>query len=358
MLAHTYICMHLYTGSSCYEQEDLIMDLDGSLLNESICSDDTEYLLGQNVSVREIEDTDTEEVDAAFSPKISVTGQQVKKHPSHISSSKTNIKQSKRVAENKILDKNSNRGIKDIKREKRDNGSYEKSYNVPNLRGTNNSKQGETKDILSLRTREHNHIKLSNQDSNLRGKKLLSNSVSSGSDDSAIRSHDGQRLLGSPGSEKMYTVKKSKHFENEYAYVGSPQEQIPNSPPTKDCSAKKSKHKNTHKEMWRNNLSPSSQKWETDSEPSTDIILTAAYYDANNTSDDWNDERNQHYDEDEEIDNSVMEKLKQLNLAVSCDDASNGEWFIMKVITCCHLPVCFLRLGRWGTLSGKAGTPG
>ena len=316
------------------------MDLDGSILSESVCSDDTEYLLGQNVSLREIEDTDAEELDIIPSMKSPVAQQQQPQIPLSRSKkysfdillpSKTNkqLLVEQKEIENRST-KQSVRGARTDNRHHEDNGQHSQAVG--------NDLQNESRGKSSNRVREY-YGRTSQHNSNKASRKMLSRSVSGGSDDSMVRessrrqspkqyekpSCNIQRIVISPESEKRFASKKNKGAVN--VTERSPWEQPPSSPPTKDhSSVRKAKHSDHQKVAWRNTLPSERQnKWETDSEPSTDIILDARN-ELVDTGDELGEVRNQVDGEEEEIDSSIMEKLKELNLAVNFDENTDGRY--------------------------------
>jgi len=315
---------------------------------DSICSDDTEYLLGQNVSIREIDDDDLQ-----IHQNAKISSSRSRAHhisPKH-SPQKLQPKNSKNLRspprkENKA--KPGNR-LDEFQRSpshgtakhpsamepsiSKVKGKQDKKSKVPHGYVSNEGAWGHgEKGQIGYEVKGVRHTQDFERTS--KSKKVFS--------DSYAKHQQSQRRFQSPEDHK------SVHMQDFHKVTGSPSLNSEcnydaasrGTPPTRERSNAKQKHMEPGRSLLRQNLPVIQDNWEVDSEFSSDMVNGGQ-----NTVDvDSNDMESEMSEATEDLiggqdvgDEDLTEKLKELNLAVNYDPGTNGECLLLSLLVTCKL---------------------
>ena len=309
------------------------MDADTSGHSDSICSDDTEYLLGQNVSIREIDEDD-----------VIQTNENVK-IPSSVSRS---YHSSPQRSPQKLQQINSS----NLRSPQRKGGNVNPRKGQDGLQrspGHSKAKQSSATESSKSKVKAKADRKLEVQQNytprgNLRGQTAQSgygaetvrynqdvertpkskNHVS----DSYAKHPHGQSKFQSPDNHKSIHAHQntigSPKLKPEFPYKSSQ-----STPPSRDKGNTKRKHIELGRSPVRENYMPSNQiNWEIDSEISVDMVNGGQNF----VETESNDIESQMSEATEDLiggqdieDEDITEKLKELNLAVNYDAGTSGE---------------------------------
>ena len=308
------------------------MDLDTSGHSaDSICSDDTEYLLGQNVSIREIDDDDLQihehaKVQSSLGRSYHVSSQHSAQKLQQINA------KSLRSPSRKDLKIKTGKGQDEFQRSpSRSMDKYPSSVepSMSKVKGKPDKKSKAPHDYVSNEvTRGYSETRQQavrhNQDfeSTSKSKKTIS--------DSYAKHQHVQSHFQSPESQK------SVHVQGHHIVTGSPklkQELHYDSPsrltpPTREKNNAKRKPTEPGRLPVRQHLPVDQDNWEIDSE----ISLDMAHGGQNPVDVESNDMESQMSEATEDLieenvdDEDITEKLKELNLAVNYDTGTNGEY--------------------------------
>ena len=300
---------------------------------DSICSDDTEYLLGQNVSIREIEDDDLPvhehgKINSFFGRSQHMSPQRSPKKPQQVNS-KNVISSSKKDVKIKTV-----RGQDEYHRSPSPSIDKHLSSMEPQMNKVKGKKSKGPREFISNElSREHSEMVQNSyrskgvwQSQELEG---APKSSRSNSDSYAKHTHI-QGNFQSPESHK------SVHVQSQHMVTGSPKLRPelhydhPSrlTPPTRERQNTKIRPTEPARLPVRQNLPVVQDNWEIDSQISLDTLNGG-----NNVEVESNDLESQVSEATEDLmrgededDEDITDKLKELNLAVNYDTNTNGKY--------------------------------
>lgn len=258
--------------------------------SDSICSDDTEYLLGQNVSIRDIDDYDEK---PSRVPSIK------QRHDQHTTSLQHRTSPETRKSNLKKIDVIS----------QQDSNKYQQKHHM----------REQTK-IVNFQHQSSKTIELTPPDSRTLKKPVRQNKTRTVQDDSKSHHSSHQTHISSANHrEKSQTKSTEKRKPNVASHF---EERHIKEEPLNNQSEKMKEMRIENKRGWREKMSPlqHDQSW------------------------DWNQAKERHHSpeqadiisitseaateellKDDELDGSIIQKLKELNLAVNYDPDTQGR---------------------------------
>ena len=300
---------------------------------DSICSDDTEYLLGQNVSIREIEDDDLPvhehgKINSTFGRSQYMSPQCSPKKPQQVNS-KNVISSSKKDVKVKTV-----RGQDEYHRSPSRSIDKHLSSMEPHMNKVKGKKSKGPHDFISNEVaREHSEMVQNSyrskgvlQSQELEGAPKSSKSIS----DSYAKYTHIQGNFQSPESHK------SVHVQSHHMVTGIPKLRAelhydhPSrlTPPTRERQNAKIRPTEPARLPVRQNVPVVQDNWEIDSQISLDTLNGG-----NNVEVESNDLESQVSEATEDLmrgededDEDITDKLKELNLAVNYDTNTNGKY--------------------------------
>lgn len=321
------------------------MDADTSGHSDnSICSDDTEYLLGQNVSIREIDDDDDIQTHERTRAPSSIGR-------SYHSSSQHSPQKLQQI--NSANLRSPQRKVVNVKPGKGPGGSqrspgHSTARQVEKMHSSKVTAKGDGKsqtqqnyatgDLLrgqsqKVQSNYGTDTVRYNQDVERmpKSKKQVSESFL------YAKHPDGPSKFQSPeGNKSIHTYQKtigSPKMKHELPY-DTPQL----TPPTRDKVNSKRKHVEPGRSPVRESVLPVNQNnWEIDSEISVDMV-NGGHNSVEIESNDLESEMSEATEDlirrevDHEEDEDFTAKLKELNLAVNFDAGTNGEYYSVNII--------------------------
>ena len=323
---------------------------------DSICSDDTEYLLGQNISIREIDDDDLQIHENAKVP----------------SSLRRSYERSPQRSAQKLQPVSSTNLRSPLRQElKVKPGKGPNEYQRSSCHGT--AKRSPTMEPSSMTKAKGKPDKKSKVPHN-----YLSNEVSRGLNSEQAKGQTSSKTKGVKHTQDFEQSSKSKttvtesyvehqqiqsfqspenhkslHAQSQGLHKGTGSPNVNSelyydpvsrlTPPTRERINAKRKPTPPGRSPVRQNLPISQDNWEIDSEISLDTlngVQNTVDVDSNDMESEMSEATEDLIREEEAEDEDITEKLKELNLAVNFDAGTNGEFLIM---LCYTLKVSFLK---------------
>ena len=311
--------------------------------DNSICSDDTEYLLGQNVSIREIDDDDDIQTHEGARAPSSIS-RSYHSSPQHSPQKLQQINSTNlRSPQRKGVNVKPGKGPAGSQRSPGHStaSQVEKTYSSKVIAKGDRKSQTQqnytTGDVLrgqsqKVQSRYGTETARYHQDIERvpKSKKQVSDSYM------YAKHPEGPSTLQSPESKKsIHTYQKvigSPKVKHELPYDTS---QL--TPPTRDKVNSKRKHVEPGRSPVRESVLPVNQNnWEIDSEMSVDMI-NGGHNSAEIESNDLESEMSEATEDligrevDHKEDEDFTAKLKELNLAVNFDSGTNGEYYSVNI---------------------------
>ena len=308
---------------------------------DSICSDDTEYLLGQNVSIREVDDEDVHiqtnvKVSSSRNTSYHISPQRSPQKLQHISSS--NLRSQSRKEVKMKPGKGSDEFLRSPGRSTTKHATTVEP-SMSKVKGQQDKKSKLCHDYLSNEvTRGHSEkgqtgyvtkgVRHSEDfERTSKSKKFVS--------DSYAKHHQRQSSLQSLENHKsvhaqgLHKVIGSPNLKSDLHY-NDPTERL--TPPTRERSSAKRKPTDPGRSPVRQNLPVNQDNWEVDSEISVDMVnggLNIVDVESNDMESEMSEATEDLIGGGDVDDEDITEKLKELNLAVNYDAGTNGGYMYL-----------------------------
>ena len=322
------------------------MDADTSGHSDnSICSDDTEYLLGQNVSIREIDDDD--DIQSHENTRVpSSISRSYHSSPQHSTHRLQQVNSANlRSPQRKAVNVKPGKGTGGLQRSpghstvRQVEKTYSSKVTAKADRKSQTQQNYATGDVLrgqsqKVQSSYGTEIVRYTQDV-----ERMPKSKKQVSDSSMYANHpDGQSKFQSleRNTKSIHTYQKvigSAKMKSELPYDTS---QL--TPPTRDKMNSKRKHIEPGRSPVQESVPPVNQmNWEVDSEISVDMVNGGHNF-VEIESNDLESEMSEATEDligrqdDQEEDEDFTEKLKELNLAVNFDAGTNGGYYLINIL--------------------------
>lgn len=336
------------------------MDADDTSGNsDSICSDDTEYLLGQNVSIREIDDEDEDNHQTHENSKVpSPISRSYRSSPQHSPQKLQQINSANlRSPSRKGVKVKAGKGQDDLQRSpghsaSKRSSAMETSTRKVTAKADRKSRTQQNYTVEGISRGQSQTVQSSYGTETVRynqNVERLSKSKKHVSDSYTKHPH-GQGKFQSPENHKSvhahHKTTGSPKLKSDLRYDPS---QL--TPPSRDKVNTKRKHIEPGRSPVRESAMHANQNnWEIDSEISVDMVNgghNSVDIDSNDLESEMSEATEDLIAGQDEDDEDFTEKLKELNLAVNFDAGTNGEYY-----TCIQLYVASIDKNR-APLKGK-----
>ena len=313
------------------------MDADTSGQSDSVCSDDTEYLLGQNVSIREIDDDDDIQTNAKVPP--SSISRSYHASPQH-------SPQKLQQIHSPNLRSPQRKGV-NVKPGKEQEGlqrspGHSTAKRSPVVEKTSSSKVAAKSDRKSRTQQNYALGDVSRGQSQKAQSGYVIETVRYNQDVERMPKNKKQASDSFPkyphGQSKFQSPENQKSIHANHKVTGSPKvksespyNQSQGTPPSRDKANSKWKHVEPGRSPVRESAMPVNQNnWEIDSEISVDMVnggYNMVEVESNDLESEMSEATEDLIGRQDEEDEDFTEKLKELNLAVNFDANTNGEYY-------------------------------